>query len=67
MHNVPDRKKCVADLIEQLHAYEKEYRVRAEIFFKLLVGTPLIDQDDFPDWAMCYRQYFKIVHSQIRI
>jgi hypothetical protein len=62
-----DREKSIIDLIEQLHAYEKKYHMRSEFFFKLFVGTPLIKQDDFPDWAMCYRQYFKIVQSQLSI
>jgi hypothetical protein len=67
MRYEPDREKSVIGLIEQLHAYEKKYRMRSEIFFKLLVGTPLEDQNDFPDWATCYRQYFKIVQSQLSI
>jgi hypothetical protein len=67
MRHEPDRQKSVVDLIEQLHAYEKKYRLRSEIFFKLLVGTPIEDQNDFMDWATCYRQYFKIVQSQLKI
>jgi hypothetical protein len=67
MRHEPDRQKNIVDLIEQLHAYERKYRIRSEIFFKLLVGTPIEDQNDFLDWAVCYRQYFKIVQSQFII
>ncbi|MDZ7361471.1 MAG: hypothetical protein ONB46_12220 [candidate division KSB1 bacterium] len=38
--------------------------MRSEIFFKLIVGTPLEDQDDFIDWVMCYREYLQIFQSQ---
>jgi hypothetical protein len=61
----PDREKIINDLVTQLHAYEKKYRMRSEIFFKLIVGTPVEDQEEFLDWAMCYRQYFKLVQSQL--
>ena len=62
-----NREKSIIDLIEQLHTYEKKYHMRSEIYFKLMVGTPLENQNDFLDWALCYRQYFKIVQSKLRI
>ncbi|MGH7600488.1 MAG: hypothetical protein ACREOI_29385 [bacterium] len=61
----PDREKIISTLVEQLHAYEKKYRMRSEIFFKLIVGTPLEDQEDFLDWATCYRQYFKLFQAEL--
>jgi len=61
----PDRVRSMAKLAKQLQAYENKYRIRSEIFYKLIVGTPLEDQEDFLDWAACYRQYFKIFQSQL--
>jgi hypothetical protein len=60
----PDREKIIKEILEELHAYEMKYRMRSEIFFKLIVGTPLEDQPDFLDWAMCYREYLQIFQSQ---
>ncbi len=57
----PNLDHAISELVEQLHAYEKKYRMRSEIFFKLIVGTPAEDQEDFLDWSMCYRQYFRIL------
>jgi len=65
MRREPNRAKIINALVKQLHAYEKKYRMRSEIFFKLIVGTPLEDQEDFLDWAMCYREYFKVFQSQL--
>lgn len=65
MSREPDREKIISELVTRLHAYEKKYHMRSEIFFKLIVGTPLEDQEEFLDWAMCYRQYFKIMQSQL--
>jgi hypothetical protein len=65
MRYEPDREKMISTLVEQLHAYEKKYRMRSEIFFKLIVGTPLEDQEDFLDWATCYRQYFKLFQAEL--
>lgn len=64
MSHEPNREKVISELVTQLHVYEKKYRMRSEIFFKLVVGTPLEDQEEFLDWATCYRQYFKIMQSQ---
>jgi tRNA A37 methylthiotransferase MiaB len=65
MSREPNREKIIIKLVDQLHAYEKKYRLRSEIFYKLIVGTPLEDQEDFLDWATCYRQYFKVFQSQL--
>lgn len=64
MSHEPDMEKISRELVAQLHAYERKYGMRSEIFFKLIVGTPLEDQDDFLDWATCYRQYFKTLQAQ---
>ncbi|MCI0618341.1 hypothetical protein L0244_35640 [bacterium] len=61
----PNREKTIDEIIQQLHAFEKKYRMRSEIFFKLFVGTPLERQDEFHEWAICYRQYFKILQNII--
>jgi hypothetical protein len=63
-HEPPNREKIIKEILEELHAYEMKYRMRSEIFFKLIVGTPLEDQADFLDWAMCYREYLQIFQSQ---
>ena len=65
MSHEPDLDKAIGELVEQLHAYEKKYRMRSEIFFKFIVGTPAEDQEDFLDLATCYRQYFKIAQFEL--
>jgi len=45
-------------LTGQLHAFEKKYNLRSEVFYRLIVGTPAEDQPDFLKWAICYRSYF---------
>jgi len=64
MSHEPDREKIVKEILQELHAYEMKYQMRSEIFFKLFAGTPLEDQPDFLDWAMCYRGYLQIFQSQ---
>lgn len=59
------REKTVDEIIHQLHVYEKKYRMRSEIFFRLFVGTPLEHQGEFLDWIACYRQYFRTLQSLI--
>jgi hypothetical protein len=61
----PDREKVIRDLLRELHAYEMKYEMRSEFFYKLVVGTPLEDQPDFLDWAMCYREYLQAFQSQV--
>jgi len=65
MSRQPDRVRSMAKLAKQLQTYENKYRIRSEIFYKLIVGTPLEDQEDFWDWAACYSQYFKIFHRNV--
>jgi hypothetical protein len=64
MSHEPDREKIVKGVLQELHAYEMKYQMRSEIFFKLFAGTPLEDQADFLDWAMCYRGYLQMFQSQ---
>ncbi len=61
----PNLERTISKLVEELHAYEKKYRMRSEVFFKFIVGTPAEDQEDFLDWATCYRQYFRLLQSQL--
>lgn len=51
----------------ELHNYEKKYRMRSEVFYKLIVGTPLEDNPDFIAWAMCYRSYFRVLQTKFSI
>jgi hypothetical protein len=65
MSSEPNLERVIDDLVDQLHAYEKKYRMRSEIFIKIIVGTPAEDQEDFLAWATCYRQYFRVLQSQV--
>ena len=57
------KEKAITHLTQQLHEYENKYNMRTEVFYKLIAGTPLEDQPDFIDWAMCYRAYFRTLQS----
>jgi hypothetical protein len=57
--------RALARLTEQLHEYERKYKLRSEVFYKLIVGTPAEDQPDFLAWAICYRSYFRAVQAQL--
>ena len=59
--------KAITRLSEKLHQYEKKYNLRAEIFYKIIVGTPSEDTPDFISWAMCYRAYFRTLKSKFSI
>lgn len=59
--------KSVAALADQLHAFEKKYNLRSEIFYKIIVGTPAEDSSDFIEWAICYRSYFRALQSKLSI
>ena len=59
--------KAISELAKQLHEYEKKYNLRSEIFYRLIVGTPAEDTPDFIAWAMCYRSYFRTLHSKFSI
>ncbi|GEM_PF-1519772 len=65
MSRKPNREKVIKDMLRELHAYEMKYQMRSEFFYKLIVGTPLEDQPDFLDWAMCYRGYLQAFQSQV--
>ena len=59
--------RAISKLSEQLQQYEKKYKLRSEIFYKLIVGTPAEDMPDFISWAICYRSYFRIMQSKFSI
>ncbi len=59
--------KAIAKLTQQLHQYDQKYNMRSEVFYKLIVGTPLEDQPDFLDWAMCHRAYFRTLQSKFSL
>ncbi|MBN1639502.1 MAG: hypothetical protein JW866_11070 [Ignavibacteriales bacterium] len=54
-------------LAEELYHYEKKYKMRSEVFFKIIVGTPAEDTPDFLTWASCYRSYFRLFQSKFSI
>ena len=57
----------IAELTDQLHTYENKYKMRSEVFYGLIVGTPAEDTPDFLNWAMCYRSYFRALQSRLSI
>lgn len=57
--------QALARLTEQLHHYEKQYNMRSEVFYKLIVGTPAEDHPNFLAWAICYRSYFRVLQAQL--
>jgi hypothetical protein len=54
-------------LAEELYQYEKKYKMRSEVFFKIIVGTPAEDTPDFLTWASCYRSYFRLFQSKVSV
>ena len=59
--------QAIKKLTEELHHYEKKYKMRSEIFFNVIVGTPAEDIPDFLAWASCYRSYFRLFQSKFDI
>ena len=59
--------RVISKLSEELQKYEKKYKLRSEIFYKLIVGTPAEDTPDFIAWAICYRSYFRTIQSTFSI
>ena len=59
--------RAVSELTEALQEYERKYKLRSEIFYRLIVGTPAEDTPDFISWAMCYRSYFRVMQSKFSI
>lgn len=57
----------IAELADELHTYEDKYKMRSEIFYALIVGTPAEDAPDFSNWAMCYRSYFRALQAKLPI
>lgn len=54
-------------LVEELYAFEKKYKMRLEVFFKIIVGTPAEDIPDFLIWASCYRSYFRLFQTRFSV
>ena len=67
MSDEVDRNQVLKTLMDELHAYEMKYLMRAEIFFKLFEGTPILNQPDFLEWAKCYRKYFQVFLEPLRL
>jgi hypothetical protein len=65
LNGQPTADQALARLTEQLHHYERKYRMRSEVFYKLIVGTPAEDHPDFLAWAICYRSYFRALQAQL--
>ena len=59
--------RAVSELTETLQEYERKYKLRSEIFYRLIVGTPAEDTPDFISWAMCYRSYFRVMQSKFSL
>ena len=59
--------RAVSELTETLQEYERKYKLRSEIFYRLIVGTPAEDTPDFISWAICYRSYFRVMQSKFSI
>ncbi|MFQ6042672.1 MAG: hypothetical protein ACE5PV_17585, partial [Candidatus Poribacteria bacterium] len=62
--NESSTEQALLKLQNELHSYERKYRMRSEVFYRLIVGTPLEDNTDFIAWAMCYRSYFRTMQSK---
>jgi len=59
--------RTISELSEKLQEYERKYKLRSEIFYRLIVGTPVEDTPDFISWGMCYRSYFRVMQSKFSI
>lgn len=59
--------RAIAELSEELQQYERKYRLRSEIFYRLIAGTPAEDTPDFISWGICYRSYFRLMQSKFSI
>ena len=57
--------RALSRLTERLLTYEKQYNMRSEVFYKLIVDTPAADHPDFLAWAICYRSYFRAIQAQL--
>ena len=55
---------ATAKIVVELQRYEQKYRMRSEVFYALIVGTPAEDHPDFLQWAICYRSYFRALQAK---
>ncbi len=53
-----------AKMAAELQRYEEKYKMRSEIFYALIVGTPAEDHPDFLQWAIAYRSYFRAFQAK---
>ena len=67
MSNEFSTEQALLKLQNKLHNYETKYKMRSEVFHKLIIGTPLEDNPDFIAWAMCYRSYFRVLQAKFAI
>ena len=56
--------QVIANMVDELQRYERKYGMRSEIFYALIPGTPVEDQPDFLNWAICDRSYFRALQSK---
>jgi hypothetical protein len=56
--------RVIARMAEELQRYEEKYKMRSEIFYALIVGTPAEDHPDFLQWAITYRSYFRAFQAK---
>jgi hypothetical protein len=63
-HGTLSSDHATARIVEDLQRYEQKYRMRSEIFYALIVGTPAEDHPDFVQWAISYRSYFRAFQAK---
>jgi hypothetical protein len=56
--------RAIGNMVDELQRYERKYGMRSEVFYALIPGTPAEDQQDFVNWAICYRSYFRALQSK---
>lgn len=55
------------ELAEELHSYEKKYKMRSEVFMRIIADTPAEDTVDFLSWKSCYQSYFRLFQSKFSL
>ncbi len=63
-HGALSSDHTTAKIVAELQRYEQKYRMRSEVFYALIVGTPAEDHPDFVQWAICYRSYFRALQAK---
>ena len=57
--------RVISKLSEELQKYEKKYKLRSEIFYKIIVGTPAEDTPDFIAVGHMLQKLFPYVSVEI--